>query len=126
VIVIEQEILARYSTPGLRRNQLSRWAKRMHLLGFVPDWRAEEILADLYPERNTAAKEEDCKMEDGLKRALQEAGGVDQLAALLHVSPAAVAQWYRVPAERVMQVEKIIGIPRKELRPDLFPQPKDD
>jgi len=59
-------------------------------------------------------------MEDGLKRALQEAGGVDQLAALLHVSSASVAQWDRVPAERVMQVEKILGIPRKELRPDLF------
>jgi DNA-binding transcriptional regulator YdaS (Cro superfamily) len=35
----------------------------------------------------------------------------------------AVYQWSRVPAERLPQVEKISGIPRWRLRPDICPPP---
>ncbi len=42
------------------------------------------------------------------------------LARALEVTPGAVSQWDRVPAERVLDVERITGISRYELRPDLY------
>lgn len=47
------------------------------------------------------------------------------LAKALGVTPGAVWQWSqkRVPAERVLEVERITGIPRHEMRPDLYPPP---
>lgn len=42
------------------------------------------------------------------------------LAKSLGITPGAVSQWVRVPAERVVEVERATGIPREELRPDLF------
>lgn len=38
----------------------------------------------------------------------------------LKVTRAAVCGWVRVPAERVLAVERITGIPRQKLRPDIF------
>lgn len=40
------------------------------------------------------------------------------------VDKATVTRWgqKRVPAERVLQVERITGIPRHMLRPDIYPQ----
>ena len=43
------------------------------------------------------------------------------LARELGITHGAVFQWDRVPAERVIDVERITGIPREELRPDLYP-----
>jgi hypothetical protein len=46
----ESEILAAYSTPGLRRNQLSRGAKKEHLRSLrVSEAEIEKILNELYP-----------------------------------------------------------------------------
>ena len=39
-------------------------------------------------------------------------------------SRSAISQWVRVPPERVLEVEKITGIPCHELRPDLYDAPK--
>lgn len=41
------------------------------------------------------------------------------------VGAPAVFKWERgrVPAERVLDVERVTGIPRHELRPDLYPPP---
>lgn len=46
------------------------------------------------------------------------------LAAALGVSEMAVSQWKvrRVPAERVLQIEVLTGVPRYELRPDIYPR----
>lgn len=46
-----------------------------------------------------------------------------QLARDLGITHGAVNQWTRVPAERVIEVERATGIPRQELRPDLYPAP---
>jgi hypothetical protein len=43
------------------------------------------------------------------------------LANKLDVTRGAVAQWQRVPAERIGEVSTITGIPPHVLRPDLFP-----
>jgi TorA maturation chaperone TorD len=58
--------------------------------------------------------------EQGLERALAVAGGVSSLARGLGVSQPAISGWKRVPPDRVLAVEALTGIPRTELRPDLY------
>jgi DNA-binding transcriptional regulator YdaS (Cro superfamily) len=52
-------------------------------------------------------------------------GGAVALSRELSLSgkplrPQAVSQWTQVPAERVLEVERITGISRHDLRPDVF------
>lgn len=42
------------------------------------------------------------------------------MARCLGLTRAAVLKWERVPAERVVEIERITGIAREKLRPDLF------
>ncbi len=56
-----------------------------------------------------------------LKRAIEAAGGAAALAKPLGISVQAVAQWDEVPPLRVLAVERASGVPRHELRPDLYP-----
>jgi TorA maturation chaperone TorD len=55
-----------------------------------------------------------------LSRAIDAAGGVAQLARKIGIARPSVSNWSRVPAERVIAVEAVTGVPRKELRPDLY------
>lgn len=58
---------------------------------------------------------------NALTEYLQERGRVASLARGLVISHAAVRQWNGVcPAERVVDVERVTGIPREALRPDLY------
>jgi len=57
-----------------------------------------------------------------IKHAATNVGGVTKLSTLLGLSRAAVSIWRRVPAERVLQVEGLTGVPRHDLRPDLYPR----
>ena len=54
-------------------------------------------------------------------QAIEAAGGVAILGRGLGVSSQAISQWDRVPAERVLEVERLSGVPRTALRPDLYP-----
>ena len=49
------------------------------------------------------------------------AGGPTALGNALGISPQAISQWGKVPAERVLDVERITGVSRHQLRPDLYP-----
>ena len=51
------------------------------------------------------------------------AGGVTKIAVELGISYQAVQQWgdKGVPANRVLKLEKLTGISRTEIRPDLYP-----
>lgn len=40
------------------------------------------------------------------------------------VTPQAVWRWRRVPAEHALAIEKLTGIPRERLRPDIFGAPR--
>ena len=62
---------------------------------------------------------------DALERAIVQVGGVAALARAINVTPQAVSQWDRVPAERALAVEKATDgkISRYDLRPDLYPAP---
>jgi DNA-binding transcriptional regulator YdaS (Cro superfamily) len=42
------------------------------------------------------------------------------VARELGLTRSAVTKWQRVPAERLLEVERITGIPREQLRPDLY------
>lgn len=60
-------------------------------------------------------------MENFCEQAKDAAGGPAALAKQLGgVTPQAVSQWKKVPAERVLDVERITGISRHALRPDVF------
>ena len=56
-----------------------------------------------------------------VEHCVARVGSVTELARALGVRHPALYQWTRVPAERVADVERITGIPRHELRPDLYP-----
>lgn len=65
-------------------------------------------------------------MSDNLydKAALEKAFKAirpSHLARQIGVTPQAIAQWDRVPVKHVLSVERITGVPRHELRPDIYP-----
>ena len=57
---------------------------------------------------------------DALREAIARAGGLQALGRMLGISKQAIDQWRRVPAERVLEVERLTGISRYQLRPDVF------
>jgi hypothetical protein len=69
----------------------------------------------------------------GLEEAKRAAAGNTGLSRALNaevtpqakVTPQAISQWKQVPAGRVLTVEKVTGVPRHRLRPDLYP-PSDE
>lgn len=58
----------------------------------------------------------------GVRAALEAAKTATAIADGLGISRAAVSQWVEIPAERVIQVERLTGVHRSVLRPDLYPQ----
>ncbi|WP_129267676.1 molecular chaperone TorD family protein [Bradyrhizobium betae] len=57
----------------------------------------------------------------GLDRAIDAAGGVALLARKIGISQPSISNWSKIPAQRVVAVEAATGVPRAELRPDLYP-----
>ena len=61
----------------------------------------------------------------GLSKAIEKAGSQVALAALLNIRQSHISNWMhrqkRIPAERVIDIEKATGVSRHELRPDLYP-----
>lgn len=62
-------------------------------------------------------------MDEALDLAKKAVGGSSELGRRLGVTSQAVSQWRRVPAERVLDVERATGVSRHQLRPDLYPPP---
>lgn len=56
-----------------------------------------------------------------LLRAIEAVGGQKTLAEKLSIKSQAISQWDRVPVGRVLTIEELSGIPRTELRPDIYP-----
>ena len=61
-------------------------------------------------------------MLGSLNKAVKMMGSAAELARRLGIRPQAIYQWRRVPAERVLQIERLtLGrVRREELRPDLY------
>lgn len=51
--------------------------------------------------------------------AAEKSGGLVALASALGIKHQALYSWTRVPAERVLDMERITGVSRHEIRPDL-------
>lgn len=62
---------------------------------------------------------------NAIASAINKAGGSSKLAKALGVTRQAVEQWKgrTVPPEHVLSIEKITGITRYELRPDIYGSP---
>lgn len=68
-------------------------------------------------------------METAVERAVRLAGGQSALARAVGVTPQAVQQWVtqgRISYRKVIDVERVTGVPRYELRPDLYPAQEDE
>lgn len=61
-------------------------------------------------------------LSQALRRAIKSAGGPRSLAKSLGVTRQAIEQWRWCPPTRVLEVERLSGIPRQQLRPDLYPE----
>ena len=62
---------------------------------------------------------------NGVVCAIASVGGMRPLSRLLGISAPSVWEWRRrgrIPAERVLQVERVTGVSRHILRPDLYPR----
>ncbi|QAZ45922.1 Cro/CI family transcriptional regulator [Mesorhizobium sp. Pch-S] len=55
-----------------------------------------------------------------LDEAVAAVGGASALSRHLQITPQAVVQWKKCPADRVLEVERLSGISRHALRPDIF------
>ena len=60
---------------------------------------------------------------DGMDLIRATPGYSARLARALGITRGAVSQWSRVPAERVHDVSRAIGLAPHEIRPDLFEAP---
>ena len=58
-----------------------------------------------------------------LKRATDLVGGPTKLARLIGIQQPSLYSWRLIPANRVIAIERVTGIPRHELRPDIYPPP---
>lgn len=58
-------------------------------------------------------------MDTGLRLVL-EALNSHELARKLGISRQAIEQWKRIPAGRIVDIERVTGISRERLRPELY------
>jgi DNA-binding transcriptional regulator YdaS (Cro superfamily) len=61
--------------------------------------------------------------EQAMKLIRSRRGLTSQLTREIGLSRGAISQWRVVPADKLVDVERISGIPRHILRPDLVPPP---
>jgi len=59
--------------------------------------------------------------DEQMVRAIRLAGGFSEVARSLGRTRQAVIQWERVPVEHVLHLERLSGVPRHLLRPDVYP-----
>ena len=58
--------------------------------------------------------------DQGVAKAIRAAGGLRPLARLLAIQHSAILKWAKVPAARIVEIERVTKVPREELRPDLY------
>lgn len=63
-------------------------------------------------------------MRDGVELAVQAAGSMHELGRRLGIAWQSVQQWKQIPANRLIEIERVTGVPRERLRPDLYRKAK--
>jgi DNA-binding transcriptional regulator YdaS (Cro superfamily) len=61
-------------------------------------------------------------MIDLVQKGAERVGGLGKLADGLGIKHQAFYSWKKVPAERVLDFERLTDIPRFDIRPDLYPR----
>lgn len=56
------------------------------------------------------------------EKAIKQMGGRTRAARLVGRTYSAVHQWQQVPAELAIEIERLSGVSRHDLRPDLYPR----
>lgn len=59
-------------------------------------------------------------MTSGMELIRSQRGLSAEIARATGYTRGAIARWQRVPAELVVKIEAVTGIPRETLRPDLY------
>jgi DNA-binding transcriptional regulator YdaS (Cro superfamily) len=60
-------------------------------------------------------------MDPVVAKCAEAVGGIAKLASLIGVRHQSLYSWRKVPAERVLDLERHSGVPRHEIRPDIYP-----
>jgi DNA-binding transcriptional regulator YdaS (Cro superfamily) len=63
-------------------------------------------------------------MDNGLAKAVVAVRRKAELAKLLGMSRQALSQWHTIPLHRLLDVERVTGVPKEELRPDIYREAK--
>ena len=56
---------------------------------------------------------------EALELAIKRVGSASELARQLNITPSAVLLWEKVPPARILEVERLTGVSRYDLRPDI-------
>jgi DNA-binding transcriptional regulator YdaS (Cro superfamily) len=59
-----------------------------------------------------------------VRQAANRVGGIVELGRKLGINHTTFYQWTQVPVGRVLEIEKITGIARSKIRPDIYPPRK--
>lgn len=59
-----------------------------------------------------------------IRRAIAAIGSHREFAQRLGIKAPSLHVWREIPSKRVLDIERITKIPRYELRPDLYPPPR--
>lgn len=76
--------------------------------------------ADAAPTKNRGGRPKRERGDAGLAAAIDAAGGIGILAAIVGVTTGAVSVWKRVPPKAVDAIASRLPIARHTLRPDLY------
>lgn len=60
--------------------------------------------------------------DKALREALNRIGGQRAMARALGIAHQAVSKWQKVPVLRVLEIERLTGVSRSALRPDVYPE----
>ena len=60
--------------------------------------------------------------DKALREALNRIGGQRAMARALGIAHQAVSKWRKVPVLRALEVERLTGVSRSDLRPDVYPK----
>jgi DNA-binding transcriptional regulator YdaS (Cro superfamily) len=59
---------------------------------------------------------------EALDEAIKRAGGIRALSRLLGMAHQPIATWRIASVKRVLDIERLTGVSRHDLRPDIYPR----